>query len=68
MGTTKSNTVNPSELREKYGPAPWWSEDHLTELVHYHGLSAEEIADIWPVHHKTVDDYISKYGIRGESA
>jgi hypothetical protein len=68
MSDTKSDTVNPRKLREEYGPAPWWSEDHLTELVHYHGLDAQDIATIWPVHPATVNDYISQYGIRGDSA
>lgn len=59
MGHTDANTKSPSKLRDEYGPAPWWSEDHLT---------AKEIADIWPVHPETVNDYISKYGIRGGSS
>lgn len=64
MGTTDATTKSPSELRDEYGPAPWWSEDHLAELLHYEGLTARQIADVWGAHPQTVDDYVSKYGLR----
>lgn len=65
MGNTNANTKNPSKLRDEYGPAPWWSEDHLAELIHVHGLSCREIADIWEdrVHWRTVNEYRRQYGI-----
>lgn len=68
MGDTNPTTVNPSTLRDRYGPAPWWSERHLRELVTDHGLTADDIAHIWPVHPTTVREWINEYGIGEEAA
>lgn len=65
MGQLDPKTVNPDALKREYGPSPWWSEDHLAELLHYHGLSADQIAEVWNVTAETIRDRAREYGIGG---